>query len=116
MIRRVIAYKDNFVDFYKSQDSKIQEKIEYVLDMVRFERQIPVKFYKLLENTDGIWEVRVITTFKSIRILCFQDKGNLVVLTNCFIKKTQKTPQKEIKMAEKLKKEYLTENYGRQIL
>ncbi len=116
MIRRVIAYKDNFVDFYKSQDSKIQEKIEYVLDMVRFERQIPVKFYKLLENTDGIWEVRVITTFKSIRILCFQDKGNLVVLTNCFIKKTQKTPQKEIKMAEKLKKEYLTENYGGQIL
>lgn len=112
MIRKVIAYKDDFVDFYKSQDTKIQEKIEYVLDMVRFERQVPLKFYKLLENTDGIWEVRVITTFKNIRILCFQDKGSLVVLTNCFLKKTQKTPQKEIKMAEKLKKEYLMENYG----
>jgi hypothetical protein len=37
MIRRIIAFKDNFVDFYKSQDSKIQEKIEYVLDLVRFE-------------------------------------------------------------------------------
>ncbi|MEO5789204.1 MAG: hypothetical protein ACOH2D_14475 [Gelidibacter sp.] len=24
------------------------------------------------------------TTFKSIRILCFFDDGNLVVLTNCF--------------------------------
>jgi phage-related protein len=112
MIRKVIAYKDNFVNFYKSQDTKVQEKIEYVLDLVRFERQVPKKFYKLLENTDGIWEVIVITTFKSIRILCFQDKGNLVVLTNCFLKKTQKTPQREIKMAEKLKKEYLTENYG----
>ena len=112
MIRKVIAYKDNFVNFYKSQDAKVQEKIEYVLDLVRFERQVPKKFYKLLENTDGIWEVKVITTFKSIRILCFQDKGNLVVLTNCFLKKTQKTPQREIKMAEKLKKEYLTENYG----
>jgi phage-related protein len=112
MIRKVIAYKDNFVNFYKSQDTKVQEKIEYVLDLIRFERQVPKKFYKLLENTDGIWEVKVITTFKSIRILCFQDKGNLVVLTNCFLKKTQKTPQREIKMAEKLKKEYLTENYG----
>lgn len=109
MIRKVIAYKDNFVDFYKSQDSKVQDKIGYVLDLVRFERQVPKQFYKLLENTDGIWEVRVITTFKSIRILCFHDKGNLVVLTNCFLKKTQKTPQKEIKMAEKLKKEYLKE-------
>lgn len=114
MIRRVIAYKDNFVDFYKSQDSKIQEKMEYVLDLVRFERQVPKKFYKLLENTDGIWEVRVITAFKSIRILCFQDKGDLVVLTNCFVKKTQKTPQKEIAMAEKLKKEYLKEKQGGQ--
>jgi len=112
MIRKVIAYKDNFVDFYKSQDSKIQEKIEYVLDLVRFERRVPKKFYKLLENTDGIWEVRVITTFKSIRILCFQDKGNLVVLTNSFLKKTQKTPKKEIKTAERLKKEYLIEKYG----
>ncbi len=114
MIRRIIAYKDNFVDFYKNLDYKIQEKIEYVLDLVRFERQVPKKFYKLLENTDGIWEIRVITTFKSIRILCFQDKGDLVVLTNCFVKKTQKTPQKEIRMAERLKKDYLKEKYGGQ--
>jgi len=112
LIRKIIAYKDNFIDFYKNQDLKIQEKIEYVLDLVRFERHVPKKFYKLLENTDGIWEVRVITTFKSIRILCFQDKGDLIVLTNCFLKKTQKTPKKEIKMAERLKKEYLKEKYG----
>ncbi|TVR73087.1 MAG: type II toxin-antitoxin system RelE/ParE family toxin [Marinilabiliales bacterium] len=112
MTRKIIAYKDNFGDFYKSQDLKIQEKIEYVLDLVRFERQVPRKFYKLLGNTDGIWEVRVITTFKNIRILCFQDKGDLVVLTNCFLKKTQKIPEKEIKMAEKLKKDYLIEKYG----
>lgn len=112
MIRQIVAYKENFLDFYKSQDLKIQEKIEFVLDLVRFERQVPNKFYKMLENTDGIWEIRVITTFKSIRILCFQDKGNLVVLTNCFVKKTQKTPRKEIKIAERLKKQYLTEKYG----
>ncbi|MFV0590060.1 MAG: type II toxin-antitoxin system RelE/ParE family toxin [Draconibacterium sp.] len=114
MIRKIIAYKENFVKFYKSQDSKVQVKIEYILDLVRFEEKVPKKFYKLLENTDGIWEVRVITTFRSIRILCFQDKGNLVVLTNCFLKKTQKTPKKEIKMAEKLKSEYLKEKYGGQ--
>jgi phage-related protein len=110
MIRKILAYKDNFVDFYTSQDLKIQGKIEYVLDLVRFERQVSNKFFKLPENTDGIWEVRVIMTFKSIRILCFQDKGNLVVLTNCFLKKTKKTPKKEIKLAEKLKKEYSLKN------
>lgn len=112
MIRKIIAYTENFVNFYKSQDTKIQEKIEYVLDLVRFEKQVPIKFFKYLDSTDGIYEIRIMTTFKSIRILCFLDKGNLVVLTNCFLKKTQKTPRKEIKLAEKLKKEYLVEKYG----
>ena len=114
MIRKVIAYKDNFVNFYKSQNDKIQEKIDYVLDLVRFEKQVPTKFFKHLDDTNEIYEVRVITTFKSIRILCFFDKGELVVLTNCFLKKTQKTPRKEIKLAERLKKEYMVEKYGGQ--
>jgi phage-related protein len=106
-MRKLIAYKEYFSDFYKAQDEKVREKIGYVLDLVRFERQVPKKFFKYLENTDEIYEVRVITTSKSIRILCFFDDGNLVVLANCFVKKTQKTPKKEIKLAEKLKKEYL---------
>lgn len=109
MVRRIIIYKEFFVNFYKAQEEKVQEKIEYALDLVRFERQVPKKFFRALEDTDGIYEVRVITTFKSIRILCFLDDGNLVVLINCFVKKSQKTPRKEIKLAEKLKKEYLKE-------
>lgn len=112
MTRDIVIFKENFIEFYEKQDLKIQLKIEYVLDLVRFERQVPKKFFKLLKNTNGIWEIRVITAFKSIRILCFQDEGNLVVLTNCFLKKTQKTPPKEIKLAEKLKKEYLNEKKG----
>ncbi len=112
MIRKIITYGDNFVNFYKSQDPKIQEKIEYVLDLLRFEKQVPIKFFKYLDDTDGIYEIRIITTFKNIRILCFFDKSELIVLTNCFLKKSQKTPRKEIKTAEKLKKEYMTEKYG----
>lgn len=112
MIRKVIAYKNNFVDFYKSQEEKVQQKIEFVLDLVRFEKQVPKKFFKYLENTNGIYEIRVITTFKSIRILCFFDNEELIILINCFLKKTQKTPQKEIKTEEKLKKEYMNEKYG----
>lgn len=77
------------------------------MDLVRFERHVPIKFFKKLESTNGIYEVRIITSQKSIRILCFQDEGTLVVLTNAFVKKTQKTPQNEIKLAENLKSEYL---------
>jgi len=112
VVRKIILYKEYFAKFYKAQEDKVQEKIEYVLDLVRFERQVPKKFFKTLENTNGIYEVRVMTTFKSIRILCFLDDGNLVVLANCFVKKTQKTPRKELKLAEKLKREYLKDKNG----
>lgn len=105
-------HKSYFVEFYKVQEEKVQEKIEYVLDMLRFEKRVPKKFFKALENTNGIYEVRVVTTFKSIRILCFFDDENLVVLMNCFVKKSQKTPRKEIKLAEKLKKEYLKSKFS----
>jgi len=112
-MRKVIAYKNYFVDFYKNQDEKVQRKIEFVLDMIRFEKRVPTKFFKLLENTEGIYEVRVITTFKSIRILCFFDEGTLIVLSNCFLKKTQKTPKKEIKKAENIKAAYFKEKNTR---
>ena len=57
--------------------------------------------FKKLENTD-IWEFR--TLFKSIqyRLLAFWDTESetLVVATHGFIKKTQKTPRKELNRAE----------------
>ena len=112
MKRRIITYKQRFLDFYEGQDSKVQKKIEYVIDLVRFEERVPIRFFKFMEGSNGIYEIRVFTTFKNIRILCFFDKGEILVLTNCLDKKTQKTPRKEIKLAEKLKNEYLNEKYG----
>ncbi|HYX08013.1 MAG TPA: hypothetical protein VE912_14885 [Bacteroidales bacterium] len=50
MIRKIFAFRDNFINFYKSQDPKVQVKIEYVLDLVRFEKHVPVKFLKHLER------------------------------------------------------------------
>ena len=107
VIREIHFYGKKVIEFYNQQDLSIQTKIEYVLDLVRFERHIPIKFFKKLDGTNGIYEVRIITSKKSIRILCFQEEGNLIILTNGFLKKTQKTPKKEIRLAEKLRIEYL---------
>jgi phage-related protein len=43
------------------------------------------------------------------RVFSFFDKGQLVILVHGFQKKTQKTPSKEIELAEKLKKQYFNE-------
>ena len=50
MKRSIVVYKSNFEEFYKSQDLKVQRKIDYVFDLVRFEERIPVKFFKHQEG------------------------------------------------------------------
>jgi len=109
VVRDVVFYGTDIIEFYESQNEKVRLKIGYVLDLVRNEPRVPIKFFKKLVSTENIYEVRIITTQKSIRMLCFIENGDLVVLTNAFVKKTQKTPKKEIKLAEKLKKQYLDE-------
>jgi len=106
MIRKITFYKEYFIDFYSKQDKQVQDKIEYVFKLIKQVDRIPKKFFKHLTSTEGLYEIRVEYQSNIYRIFCFFDKGQLVVLLNGFQKKTQKTPTKEIKIAEKLKKEY----------
>ena len=59
-----------------------------------------------MTGTDGLWEIRVKGGNGIYRVFCFFDEENLILLLNGFQKKTQKTPLKEIKKAEILKKKY----------
>jgi phage-related protein len=67
---------------------------------------VPDRFFKHLEGTDGIYEMRVKVGSDIYRIFCFFDQGQLIILLNGFQKKKDKTPRQEIIRAERLKKEY----------
>lgn len=67
---------------------------------------VPKQYFKKLEDTDDVWEVRIDVGSDTFRLLGFFDKGNLVILTNGFAKKTQKTPASEIALTEGRKKDY----------
>lgn len=108
--RQVIAYKKYFLDFYRDQPDDVQAKIEWTLNLIRVMRQVPEKYFKHLEGTKGLYEIRVEVGSNIYRIFSFFDKGNLVVLGNAFQKKTQKTPKHEIQKALKIMKEYHNEN------
>lgn len=106
MQRQVKTYGNYFLNFYNSLDEDIQEKIDWVFEIVKTAEHVPKKFFDHLTGSDGIFEIRIEYESNIYRVLCFFDKGNLVVLINSFQKKTQKTPPKEIALAEKLKKQY----------
>ena len=106
MNRKIIFYEDYFVEFYQNQETKVKEKIQYVLELIKQVERIPEKFLKHISETDGLYEIRIEYKSNIYRIFCCFDKGNLVVLFNGFQKKTQKTPSGEIEKALKQMKEY----------
>jgi phage-related protein len=108
-IRQVIAYKRYFLDFYEPLPDNVQEKIEWTLALIRVIRFVPEKYFKHLQDTDGLYEIRVEVGNNIYRIFSFFDKGNLVVLGNAFQKKTQKTPKQEIVKALKIMNEYFND-------
>ena len=106
MVRKIGLYGNYFEDFYIGQTQKVKDKIDYVPDMIKHVNQVPIKFLKHIEGTEGLYEIKVKTTFKNIRIFCFFDQRNLIILTNCIEKKSQKTPKEPLDIAIKLKQEY----------
>ncbi len=107
--RQVIAYKNYFLNFYEEQTDNVQAKIEWTLNLIRVTQHVPEKYFKHLEGTKGLYEIRVEVGNNIYRIFSFFDKGNLVVLGNAFQKKTQKTPKQEIEKALKIMEEYQDE-------
>ena len=83
-------------------------KITWVLKLIRETQNVSSKYFKKLVNTDDIWEVRVTVSNNIFRLLGFIHDQELIILTNSFQKKSQKTPRKEINLAERRKKDYLS--------
>jgi phage-related protein len=107
--RELFFYKDYFRDFYDSLAWKVQKKVLWTLEIVETLDRIPEIYFKHLENTEGLYEIRVQLGSNIYRIFCFFDKNDLVVVGHGFQKKTQKTPQAELDRAEKIKKQYYEE-------
>ena len=108
-LRDTFVYKNYFWDFYNSQKVSFQDKVDFVIGLVRTLRIVPEKFLKHLEGTDGLYEMRIKVGSNIFRVFCFFDEGNLVILLGGFQKKSAKTPPKEITNAENQKKKYYYE-------
>jgi phage-related protein len=108
--RKILFYKNYFQDFFIKQNKKVKAKIVWTFSLIEDLQRVPETYLKHIENTDGLYEIRVQLGRDNYRIFCFFEQGQLVVLVNGFQKKTRKTPKKEIEMALKIKAEYESEN------
>ncbi|WP_195585374.1 type II toxin-antitoxin system RelE/ParE family toxin [Parabacteroides goldsteinii] len=103
-MRKIITYKNYFSDFIEKLSKDEINKIRRALDLFKVEDKMPRHFIKFIR--DGIYEFRVTYGNNEFRVFFIYDGDTIVVLFNAFKKKTQKTPDSEIKKAIKLKEEY----------
>ena len=95
--------------FVRLQPIKAQQKITYNIRKLE-SGVMDNNLFKKLGNSE-IWELRTLFSGICYRLFAFWDTETetLVVATHGIIKKTQKTPQKEIQRAKEIRKEYFNE-------
>lgn len=96
-------------DFLNSLDIKMRKKaIGQISILNEYGRTLREPYSKYIK--DGIFELRIKFASDISRIFYFFYIGDKAVLTNGFIKKTQKTPEKEIEKALEYKSDYERRN------
>jgi phage-related protein len=103
-----IEFLPEAVEFMNSLDDKAREKIYFNIKKAQF-----ISDNELFKKLNGdIWEFRTLYGGTAYRLFAFWDKTKrdetLVIATHGILKKSQKTPSKEIVRAELIREQYLT--------
>lgn len=107
-MRRILTYGSYFEAFVETLEEEVERKIDYGLQLLKTQERLSAKIVKHVG--DGLYELRTEWDGSIFRVFFIFDNDNVVVLFNGFQKKSQRTPQNEIKKAQRIKKEY----YGTQ--
>lgn len=93
-------------EFILSLDDKMRAKVLSLLELLSVNGS---KFREPYSKhiVDGIFELRAKVGSSISRVLYFFVVGKKIVVTNGFIKKTQKTPKNEIELAKKYRNEFI---------
>ena len=70
--------------FLARLDGRQAQKVAWVLRLVKELPMVPKQYFKKLEGTEDIWEVRADLGNDAFRLLCFWDQARLIILTNAF--------------------------------
>ena len=93
-------------EFLNSLDVKMRAKLYGMIGILQEKgNQLREPYSKHLD--DGIFELRCKFGSNITRVLYFFYFKKQIILTNGFIKKTQKTPPEEIKLAKQRRSDYL---------
>ena len=93
-------------DFILGLDIKMQAKMIGLLEILEDKgNMLREPYSKYLD--DGIFEIRCKVGNNITRVMYFFYYEGKIILTNGFVKKTQKTPKKEIELANERRRDFV---------
>ena len=78
-IRNIFYYKNYYLDFFNKQKPEVKKKFNWTLKLIATIERVPVKYFKHLEGSSGLYEVRVEVGSDIYRVFGFFDKGQLII-------------------------------------
>lgn len=104
-----VIYTDEAIKFLSELPLPVRKKINFNIKKVEA-GIIDTTIFKKLDSTD-LWEFRTLYGGIAYRVLAFWDTETetLIVACNGFIKKTPRTPSKEIAKANEARKDWFNE-------
>lgn len=101
-----VKYLSEAIVFLQSLEEDVRDKVNYNIRKVAG-GIVDKELFKKLDNTN-IWEFRTMYNGMAYRLFAFWDTNQeaMVIATHGIIKKTQKTPTKEIAKAERIRELY----------
>jgi len=98
------------VDLSIEDRAKVSETFNFFLELKK--RNLPIKENLSTHLDEGNYDLRISLSHKIARILSYYQKGANIIITHGFIKKSQKTPAKEIARAKKYREIYSRRKYN----
>lgn len=98
--------EDVVKDFIKSLPEKHQLKALWEVDLLEeYGTALTLPYVKHIES--GLWELRIKFASDISRVFYFYPMPQKIILLHGFVKKTDKTPKREIEIAKKRMADYL---------
>lgn len=89
-------------DFIDNYDRGTRAKVFTVIDYLKdYGFHLETKYLRRMTGTKALWELRIAYASNQYRIFLAKIGEKDIILLHAIIKKTQKTPRKEIDIAEK---------------
>jgi len=93
-IRDIYYYKNFYLDFFETLKPDVKRKFNWSLKLIATIERVPVKYFNHMEDTTGLFGIRVEVGSDIYRVFSFFDTGRLIILLNGF----KRNPRKHLKV------------------